>query len=80
MKTRLVTDCAANICQKVDKEIAYVPLVITTDDREFRDDENLDVSEMMEYLKNKKRTSDYDSENLTYNLIEEVIKILQNIL
>ena len=39
MKTRLVTDCAANICQKVDKEIAYVPLVITTDDREFRDDE-----------------------------------------
>ena len=30
------------------------------------------------YLKNKKRISDYDSENLTYNLIEEVIKILQN--
>ena len=28
----------------------------------------------MEYLKNKKRISDYDSENLTYNLIEEVIK------
>ena len=30
--------------------------------------------ERMEYLKNKKRISDYDSENLTYNLIEEVIK------
>lgn len=28
----------------------------------------------MEYLKNKKRISDYDSENLTYGLIEEVIK------
>lgn len=28
----------------------------------------------IEYLKNKKRISDYDSENLTYNLIEEVIK------
>lgn len=28
----------------------------------------------MEYLKNKNRISDYDSENLTYNLIEEVIK------
>ena len=28
----------------------------------------------MEYLKNKKRISDYDSENLTYNLVEEVIK------
>lgn len=27
----------------------------------------------MEYLKNKKRISEYDSENLTYNLIEEVI-------
>lgn len=28
----------------------------------------------LEYLKNKKRISDYDSENLTYNLIEEIIK------
>lgn len=28
----------------------------------------------MEYLKNKKRISDYDSENLTYNLIEEILK------
>lgn len=28
----------------------------------------------MEYLKDKNRISDYDSENLTYNLIEEVIK------
>jgi hypothetical protein len=28
----------------------------------------------MEYLKNKKRISDYDSENITYNFIEEVIK------
>lgn len=28
----------------------------------------------MEYLKNKKRISDYDSENLTYNLIDEVLK------
>lgn len=30
--------------------------------------------ERMEYLKNKKRISEHDSENLTYNLIEEVIK------
>lgn len=28
----------------------------------------------LEYLKGKKRISDYDSENLTYNLIEEIIK------
>ncbi len=28
----------------------------------------------LEYLKNKKRISEYDSENLTYNLIKEVIK------
>ena len=28
----------------------------------------------MEYLKNKKRISDYDSENLTYDFIENVIK------
>lgn len=28
----------------------------------------------LEYLKNKKRISDYDSENLTYNLIEEILK------
>lgn len=28
----------------------------------------------MEYLKNKKRISDYDSENLTYHLIEEILK------
>lgn len=57
MKIKLVTDCAANICQKVDKEIAYVPLVITTDKREFRDDESLDVPGMMEYLKNYKGKS-----------------------
>lgn len=28
----------------------------------------------MEYLKNKKRISDYDSENITYNLIDEILK------
>ena len=28
----------------------------------------------LEYLKNKKRISDYDSENLTYNLICEILK------
>lgn len=28
----------------------------------------------LEYLKNKKRISDYDSENLTYNLIDEILK------
>ena len=28
----------------------------------------------MEYLKNKKRVSDYDSENLTYHLIENILK------
>lgn len=30
--------------------------------------------ERLEYLKNKRKISEYDSENLTYNLIEEVIK------
>lgn len=28
----------------------------------------------LEYLKNKKRVSDYDSENLTYNMIDEILK------
>lgn len=28
----------------------------------------------LEYLKNKKRVSDFDSENLTYNLIDEILK------
>ena len=28
----------------------------------------------MEYLKNKQRVSDYDSENLTYHLIENILK------
>lgn len=28
----------------------------------------------LEYLKNKRRVSDYDSENLTYNFIDEIIK------
>lgn len=28
----------------------------------------------LEYLKNKKRISDYDSENLTYNMIDEILK------
>ena len=28
----------------------------------------------LKYLKNKKRVSDFDSENLTYNLIDEILK------
>lgn len=31
-------------------------------------------TQRMEYLKNKKRVSDYNSENLTYNLIDGIIK------
>ena len=31
-------------------------------------------SKRLEYLKNKRRISDYDSENLTYNLIDKILK------
>lgn len=58
MSYRIVSDSAANLQQlKSDVPYAKVPLTISTEEREFVDDETLDVNDMLVYLKNYKGKS-----------------------
>ena len=50
MKIRIVTDSSANIYTTDDKSIVSVPLRIVTGEKEYVDDENLDIKEMAEEL------------------------------
>ena len=75
----VVSDSKNNVGTNIDDLIKYIQYnnfeVIESKTKSIYDmlyKENR--KQRMEYLKNKKRISDYDSENLTYNLIEEVIK------
>ena len=75
----VVSDSENNVGTNIDDLIKYIQYnnfeVIESKTKSIYDmlyKENR--KQRMEYLKNKKRISDYDSENLTYNLIEEVIK------
>ena len=75
----VVSDSENNIGTNIDDLIKYIQYnnfeVVESKTKSIYDmlyKENR--KQRMEYLKNKKRISDYDSENLTYNLIEEVIK------
>lgn len=43
MKTKLVTDCSANICGNIRCDISYVPLKIVTNEKEYIDTPELDV-------------------------------------
>lgn len=43
MKTKLVTDCSANICGNIRQGISYVPLKIVTNEKEYIDTPELDV-------------------------------------
>ncbi len=56
-KIVVVTDSSANLYSSEDGSLKSVPLKIRTAEREFVDDEKLDVNEMVEYLANHKGRS-----------------------
>lgn len=58
MKFKIVADSGSNL-RVLNSKVAYstVPLTIITDERDFVDDENLDVNEMVGYLKQYKGKS-----------------------
>lgn len=75
----VVSNSEKNIGTNIDDLIKYIRYnnfeVVESNIKSIYDmlyKENM--KQRMEYLKNKKRKSDYDSENLTYNLIEKVLK------
>lgn len=57
MKIKIVADSSANLLELDGVDYQYAPLVISTDEREFRDDASLDVEEMVEYLRTHKGRS-----------------------
>lgn len=57
MKTKIVADSSANLLTLDGVAFSSAPLVIRTDEREFVDDANLDVEEMVDYLKSYKGKS-----------------------
>ncbi len=60
MSFKIVSDSSADLLTLSDIDFVSVPLKIITDEREFPDDEALNVGEMMDYLakyKGKSRTS-----------------------
>ncbi len=58
MTYKIVSDSAANLQQlKSDIPYAKVPLTISTEERDFVDDETLDVNDMLVYLKEYKGKS-----------------------
>ncbi len=57
MKMRIVADSSANLNTAPDKSIVSVPLTLRTDEREFVDNETLDIKEMTDYLASYKGKS-----------------------
>lgn len=57
MKIRIVADSSANLCTTPDNSIVSVPLTLRTDEREFVDNEALDIKEMTDYLASYKGKS-----------------------
>ncbi len=54
MKYKIVSDSSSDILSVEDVPFESVPLKLTSTDREFCDDADLDVSEMIEYLESHK--------------------------
>lgn len=54
MKNKIVLDSSGDTYEFADVDFACAPLKILTDAREFVDDSNLDVAEMVEFLKSYK--------------------------
>ncbi len=50
MKMRIVADSSASLTTTPDHSFVSVPLTLRTDEREFVDNENLDIKEMTDYL------------------------------
>ena len=50
MKMRIVADSSASLITAPDRSFVSVPLTLRTDEREFVDNENLDIKEMTDYL------------------------------
>ena len=50
MSMRIVADSSANLTTLADNSIISVPLTLRTDEREFVDNESLDIKEMTDYL------------------------------
>ena len=57
MNIRIVADSSANLCTTSDNSIVSVPLTLRTDEREFVDNEALDIKEMTDYLASYKGKS-----------------------
>lgn len=57
MNIKIVTDSASNLHRLEGIEFAYAPLTIRTEEREFVDNDSLDVGEMVDYLSNYKGRS-----------------------
>ena len=50
MIRRIIADCSADITQIEGADFRSVPLMISTEERSFSDDEKLDLNEMLDYL------------------------------
>ena len=50
MKMRIVADSSASMLTSADRSFISVPLTLRSDEREFVDNESLDVKEMCDYL------------------------------
>ena len=57
MKYKIVSDSTANLTELKEIPFSSVPLKIRTDEREFSDDENVNINEMVDYLKGYKGKS-----------------------
>ena len=57
MSIKIVADSSANLSTTPDKSIISVPLTLRTDEREFVDNETLDIKEMTDYLASYKGKS-----------------------
>lgn len=57
MKMRIVCDSSANLSTTPDNSIVSVPLTLRTDEREFVDNEALNIKEMTDYLASYKGKS-----------------------
>lgn len=57
MKYKIVADSSSNIFELSDVEYTSVPLRIITDEKQFVDDESLEIEDMIEYLANYKGKS-----------------------
>ena len=54
---RIVADSSANLSTTPDNSIVSVPLTLRTDEREFVDNDSLDIKEMTDYLASYKGKS-----------------------